>query len=467
MVFSSSIFIFGFLPVTLLGYYLMKWNRGIQNVWLVAVSVFFYAWGEPRIVFLMLLSILMNYVFGLLADRFRQRKKAAYACIVGMLVYNLGVLFVFKYLMFAMDIIGIEAGFAIALPIGISFYTFQAISYVIDIYRGHGKVQKNPLNVALYITFFPQLIAGPIVRYETVARQIRHRRESLDRFSQGVQRFIIGLGKKLLLANAFAPIADYAFGSIHELSAASAWIGALCYSLQIYFDFSGYSDMAIGLGKMFGFEFLENFNYPYIAGSVTEFWRRWHISLGTWFKDYVYIPLGGSRVKHKARLIFNLFVVWSLTGIWHGANWTFICWGIWYFAWLVLEKTTGIPWKKPGAVRLLWRAATLLAILFGWVLFRADSLGDALLYVKTMFGVGTVWTDDLARFWLLDLRLLLLAGILAGTPVFRCAAAAVGKRCRSGALVQLAGAAGYLLLFAVCVGAALASSYNPFIYFNF
>ena len=330
MVFSNSFFIFSFLPITLAGYYILLPWRKLQNVWLVLVSLFFYAWGEPRLVLLMLLSIMMNYLFGLWIDRSRGNTGKARTVIILMLIYNLSVLFIFKYLNFVCGIFGLDiSDWNITLPIGISFYTFQAISYVIDVYRRQGQVQKNPLNVALYIAFFPQLIAGPIVRYQTIAEQIENRKESWDDFSKGTECFIIGLSKKLILANSFAPIADYAFGHIPELSGGAAWIGAVCYTFQIYFDFAGYSDMAIGLGKMFGFQFLGNFRYPYLSASVSEFWRRWHISLGSWFRDYVYIPLGGSRVRTKTRLIWNLFLVWALTGIWHGANSTFLLWGLW------------------------------------------------------------------------------------------------------------------------------------------
>ena len=293
-----------------------------QNVMLLIASLIFYAWGEPKYVLIMIASIIVNYALGLLVDKVRCRKVLSRLVIALTAVLNLSVLFIFKYLMFTVDNINSIASLNlsvpnIALPIGISFFTFQAMSYVIDVYREKGEAQKNPLNVGLYISFFPQLIAGPIVRYETVAYQIKHRVETFDNFSTGVVRFIIGLAKKVLLANTMGVVADYSFDMPNsELTVVMAWIGAIAYSLQIFFDFSGYSDMAIGLGKMFGFHFLENFNYPYISTSITEFWRRWHMSLGTWFRDYVYFPLGGSRVN-KPRLILNLFVVWFLTGVWH------------------------------------------------------------------------------------------------------------------------------------------------------
>lgn len=347
MLFSSSVFLFLFLPVVLLVYYLplRRWRQG-QNVFLLLASLGFYAWGEPWFVLVMLGSILANYGFGLWVDACKRAGRTCAPPLVTALAVNLGILFVFKYLTFTLGILNrLGAAFVIPgieLPIGISFFTFQALSYVLDVHRDRGEVQRSPLKVGLYISFFPQLIAGPIVKYETVAQQIDHRKEIWADFSAGCSRFIVGLGKKVLLSNQLAVVADRAFGQGDGLSASFAWLGALCYTLQIYYDFSGYSDMAIGLGKMFGFHFLENFNYPYISRSITEFWRRWHISLSTWFRDYVYFPLGGSRVNSKAKHIRNLFVVWLLTGVWHGANWTFLAWGLFYFVLLVLEKYGGL-----------------------------------------------------------------------------------------------------------------------------
>lgn len=468
MVFSSSIFIFAFLPITIILYYLFTPSRFLQNIWLVVVSLFFYAWGEPRAVLLMLLSIVVNYFFGLFTAATRARKVLHRLTLVLMLIYNLGVLFIFKYLTFTASIFHIPVESEIALPIGISFYTFQAISYVLDISRGKGNVQKNPLNVALYIAFFPQLVAGPIVRYETIALQIKNRRSTLENFTCGVRRFIQGLAKKLLLANAFSPIADYCFDHMDSLSAGSAWIGALCYMMQIYFDFSGYSDMAIGMGKMFGFDFSENFNYPYISRSVTEFWRRWHISLGTWFRDYVYIPLGGSRVKTKARLVFNLFVVWSLTGIWHGANWTFIVWGLWYFALLTVEKLSGLSEKKGG---VLWSVGgwiyTMLAVILGWVVFRADSLADALSYIRTMFLSPDGLVDPLCSYFAKDLALLMGIAVILSTSLLNRFFAFFNRCKKLGILWQFFSMAAHMILFLICVGSSVNSSYNPFIYFNF
>ena len=385
-------------------------------------------------------------------------------------VFNLSILFVFKYLTFCCTVLdglsGLSVGVPeIALPIGISFFTFQAMSYVIDVYRGKGSCQKNILNVALYISFFPQLIAGPIVRYETVAYEIEHRKETVNDFLDGFARFVIGLAKKVLIANSVSLFADHAFSSVGQLTVAASWLGIVCYTLQIYFDFSGYSDMAIGLGRMFGFHFLENFNYPYISKSVTEFWRRWHISLGTWFRDYVYIPLGGSRVE-KPRLILNLFTVWLLTGIWHGANWTFIVWGLLYFVILTIEKLTGLDKKQPGkAASVIRWGYTILIVMIGWVIFRANNLSDAILYIGTMFGLAGNGLADSA-FWaeLENLKVFLLCAFVFSTP-------AVGffkKRFKlESGMWKILYNIILILLFAFSIANVVSSGHNPFIYFNF
>ena len=468
MVCSSSFFVFAFLPAVILGNLILKPWRGAQNVWLVIASLFFYAWGEPRVVFVMTASILVNYIFGLLVGRYRENRRISYILITLMLICNLSALFVFKYMNFVFGIAGIDTdNWGISLPIGISFYTFQAISYVIDVYRGDGEAQKNPLNVALYISFFPQLVAGPIVRYRTIEEQIRTRKETAADFAAGVQRFITGLAKKLILANSFAPVADYMFGHIDSLSVISAWLGAICYTLQIYFDFSGYSDMAIGMGRMFGFHFQENFNYPYISGTITEFWRRWHISLGTWFRDYIYFPMGGSRVDKKGRLVFNLFVVWTLTGIWHGANWTFLFWGWWYFVILTVEKLTKLPkWIDHTVWRIPYQIFTMFCVIAGWVFFRADSLAQAVHYIGKMWNPAGIGLDKLSIFWVKDLWLLLLVGIVCSTPVAKkleeiCAGS------RLAAPAEFVKAVWLLVLFVLCIGFMVNSSYNPFIYFNF
>ncbi|MEG2421432.1 MAG: MBOAT family O-acyltransferase, partial [Oscillospiraceae bacterium] len=335
MLFSSSVFLFAFLPIVLLCYFgPLRGKRRGQNLFLLVSSLFFYAWGEPWFVLVMMGSIAANYGFGLWVARQKERGESYRVPMVLAVVSNLTLLFLFKYLTFVLtNLRGLGLPMmvpVIALPIGISFFTFQAMSYVIDVARGHGEAQRSILNVGLYVSFFPQLIAGPIVKYETVADQIMNREETWEDFSAGISRFLVGLGKKVLLSNQLAVVADAAFNFGGDLSVSFAWLGALAYSLQIFLDFSGYSDMAIGLGRLFGFHFLENFNYPYLSTSITDFWRRWHISLGTWFRDYVYIPLGGNRTSKRVH-IRNLFVVWLLTGIWHGANWTFVAWGLFYF----------------------------------------------------------------------------------------------------------------------------------------
>ena len=339
------------------------------------------------------------------------------------------------------------------------------MSYVIDVFRGRGEVQKNIVNVGLYISFFPQLIAGPIVRYETVAKEIKDRVETKENFFRGFSRFVVGFSKKVLLANSFAIIADRAFDGLargDELSALGAWLGAICYTLQIFFDFSGYSDMAIGLGRMFGFHFLENFDYPYMSTSITEFWRRWHISLGTWFRDYVYIPLGGSRVK-KPRMIFNLFVVWLLTGIWHGANRTFILWGLMYFLLLAVEKLSGFyKTEKRAAKPFLW-LYTMFFVVLGWVLFRSESISLAGKFIGSMFGSSGTLFDPASLVDLRQIAVFLFFGALLSFPVFD----PLKKRIRSNAAFNVIYTAGLVALFILSVASVVSSSYNPFIYFNF
>ena len=470
MLFASDIFLFQFLPVVLLLYYTVffKFTTG-KNVLLLLASLLFYGWGEPKYVVIMIASILMNYIFGLVVDKVRSSKVKSRVVIALTVVFNLGILYVFKYLMFTIKNINSIAGLNlsvpdIALPIGISFFTFQAMSYVIDVYREKGEAQKNPLNVGLYISFFPQLIAGPIVRYETVAYQIKHRKETFSNFSTGVVRFIMGLAKKVLLANTMGVVADYSFNLPNdELTVLMSWVGAIAYTFQIFFDFSGNSDMAIGLGKMFGFDFLENFDYPYISKSITEFWRRWHMSLGTWFRDYVYFPLGGSRVKSKARLVFNLFVVWRLTGIWHGADWTFICWGLLYFVLLTIEKLTGIAKSDMNKMKVLRHIYTLFFVVMGWVLFRADSMSDATSYIVTMFGGGELVNDTTLYYLVNNLVYFVVAGLVS-TPIFKRISQKVDG---DNPVIVVVSALGLFLLLVLSVGYIVKGAYNPFIYFNF
>ena len=468
MLFSSSTFLFVFLPLVIMFYYsFFRHSRRLQNIFLFLVSLFFYAWGEPSFVFVMIGSIIVNYAFGLIVDIYRTDKVKSKIILGVSVTFNIILLFIFKYLSFVIENINsifqlsLETGKNITLPLGISFFTFQAMSYVIDVYRGN-EVQKNPLNVGLYIAFFPQLIAGPIVRYETVAYQINHRKETFMLFSDGVVRFITGLGKKVLIANTMAVVADNVFNSnLQTVSPAFAWLGAIAYTLQIFFDFSGYSDMAIGLGKMFGFEFPENFDYPYISTSITEFWRRWHISLGTWFRDYVYFPLGGSRVKGKFRLIRNLFVVWFLTGVWHGANWTFILWGLVYFVLLTFEKLTGL--HKSKKLLPLKYIYTMFFVVLGWVLFRADNLTQAYQYITAMFGSSGIWIDNNALFFLKENFVYFIVAILASTPVIKH----LTEKSEKSGIMAFFVIILFLLILLCSVAYIVKGTYNPFIYFNF
>lgn len=483
MVFSSAVFLFLFLPFSLLGYYLL--DKRFRNVFLLLISLLFYAWGEPKFVFVMIGSIFVNYVFALVIYALKEKKhaKPAKLVLIGNVLFNISLFFIFKYLNFTMEninrvasVLGIEHNivhpFNIALPIGISFFTFQALSYVFDVYNGKGKLQRNPLNLALYIALFPQLIAGPIVRYQTVADEIVSRRESLGDFKNGIKRFIIGLAKKTIIANTIAVAVDAAYLALQtdKLTVGYSWLGAIAYSLQIYFDFSGYSDMAIGLGLMFGFHFLENFEHPYMSKTVSEFWRRWHISLGSWFRDYVYIPLGGSRVS-KWRLVCNLFVVWILTGIWHGANWTFIVWGAMYFLLLTIEKLTGIEKKikNHALVSVIYRVFTLLCVICGWVMFRANSLNDGMKYMKAMFGGASngFWSGMTGSMWEQYIIILIIAIIFCidWKTIVPIKYFTYTDEMPTG--LYFFKVIVYAVLAVVSVSFTVASTYNPFIYFNF
>lgn len=473
MSFTSSIFLLLFFPIAVLGYYFI--NPRLKNYFLLAMSLVFYSWGEPKFIVVMLISVLINYLLAL-AINFGKKKQISglskFALVIS-IIWNVSLIFIYKYLNFAImnfnNIFGAELALKnIALPIGISFFTFQAMSYVIDVYRGNGQVLKNPLNVALYLTFFPQLVAGPIVRYETVASEIKQRHENIDDFTYGIKRFVIGLSKKLLISNQVAVVADAAFNSSGKNTVLFAWVGAIAYSLQIYFDFSGYSDMAIGLGRMFGFHFNENFNNPYCSSSVSDFWRRWHISLGTWFRDYVYFPLGGSRVNSKYRLLFNLFVTWTLTGVWHGANWTFILWGLMYFVLLSFEKITGVTKKlKTTWQKALYRAFTLLCVIFGWVLFRSDNVNLAMSYFSDMFGIsGNGLSASLEDFS--GKLISIVLAIALCLPIYDKIKELVYKNSRAELAVKyLIQPIGCIILLIMGVSCALLSDYDPFIYFNF
>ena len=471
MVFSSISFLFVFLPLLLAVYFLLPARlREGRNLVLLLFSLFFYGYGGPRFLLLMLLSIAVNYAGGLLAAPDRRRRRLWTGLVTAV---NLGLLGWFKYAGFlGANLNRIWTGLPVpevALPIGISFFTFQGLSYVLDVYRGEAAPERNPLRVALYISLFPQLVSGPIVRYTTVADEIRNRRETLDAFTDGAVRFLFGLGKKMLLANQLGLLADQVYATRPEfLTTALAWLGAAAYTGQVYFDFSGYSDMAIGLGRMFGFHFLENFNYPYLSQSVTEFWRRWHISLSTWFRDYLYIPLGGNRCAHWKH-IRNILVVWALTGLWHGAAWNFLCWGL-YFGLLLLGEKYGwgrILERAPAALRHLY---AMVLIVVSWVLFRAETLDYAVRFLQAMAGFAQGGlTDGRTTYYLLEFRWELLLAIPAAMPVKSWLQNWLESK--SGAAAQALLAWGPKLIalgtFGLSFLRLVSSSFNPFIYFRF
>ena len=463
MVFSSLTFLLVFMPAVLLLYFIVPvwW---VRNTVLLLASLVFYAWGEPVYILLMLYSILLNYCCGRLMGKHRRHKKQI---LVFGIIMNLFILGFFKYQGFLtetlnrpLSLLGISIPVReLALPIGISFYTFQALSYLIDLYRGRFKAQKNLLNFALYISMFPQLIAGPIVRYEDVAKQLARRKVSLRRFGYGASFFIDGLAMKVLLANTAGGLVERIAAVDAPLSAASAWIRALAYSFQIYFDFAGYSAMAIGLGAMLGFSFPKNFDYPYLSASITEFWRRWHISLGTWFREYVYIPLGGNRVSIP-RHILNILIVWALTGLWHGAAWNFVVWGLYYGILLLYEKYIASRLPIPKAIGWLF---TTIAVVIGWVFFSAGSIGEAAAVIRAMFGGNGILFDPAARSFLLTGWRMLLLCAVCSTPVI--------KRIRN---VMIKAGAGriaavivYVLLLAASIAFLVVQNYNPFLYFRF
>ena len=439
-------------------------SRNFRNNFLLLASLIFYAWGEPIFVFLMVLSIIVGWFAGLKIER-AKTPLAKKRTLILAVSFHVFILFIFKYLTFISSQLGLLLNqdfsfIRIALPIGISFFTFQLLSYLFDVYYGKAAAQDNFLHLGLYIALFPQLIAGPIVRYETIEDQILNRKENLRGFSDGMICFIYGLGKKILIANYMAQIADNIFDSgAAELSVATAWLGAVAYTLQIYFDFSGYSDMAIGLGKMFGFQFPENFNYPYIARSATEFWRRWHMSLGTWFRDYVYIPLGGNRVS-KLRWMWNMFTVWALTGIWHGANWTFLAWGLLYFVLLIFEKVTGFADK----IGRLAHVYTMAMVIIGFTIFRSENITFATHYVATMFGIATThFFDEIFSYCLWNGRVILFIALFLSTPIFPL----FMKKLESLRLRNILEPVLATCIFLLSLIGAISATYNPFIYFNF
>lgn len=466
MVFSTPYFLFLYLPAVLLLYYIspLKW----RNLVLLVVNLIFYGWGEPVYIVIMFASIAIDYTHGMLVARNKAKGnwRGAKLAVASSVVFNLALLFFFKYWDFiAKTLEGMGLGFmpqfGLELPIGISFYTFQTMSYTIDVYRGDARVQKNVVTFGTFVTLFPQLIAGPILQYKDLDAQLEHRDHSVEKFASGVQRFCVGLAKKVLLANNLGKLWDvYLATPGHELTTLGAWLGIIAFSLQLYFDFSGYSDMAIGLGRMLGFEFLENFNYPYISKSATEFWRRWHISLGSWFREYLYIPLGGNRVG-KGRLMFNLLIVWAATGIWHGASWNFLIWGLYYCFFVVLEKLwLGKYLKKaPAALAHLYG---IFIVVVGWAIFAVEDFTAMGLYLKAMFGIGVSLVNGDALYYLFNYLPMLVVACVAATPLASKVWHKIPAKVWKPALPVL-----------VCLALVLATAYlvdgtyNPFLYFRF
>lgn len=468
MVFSSAVFLFAFLPVVFILHTVIR-NTTARNVLLIAASLIFYAWGEPVYVVLLLASILINYLLG----RFVWGRKPV---LVAAVIVNLAFLIVFKYAGFIVQSINAIPFISlkepkISMPIGISFYTFQAMSYVIDTYRDERKRPGSFLDVMLYVCLFPQLVAGPIVKYNSVREQLQDRQVSAEGTASGIQRFIVGLSKKMLIANVMAVSVDRMFAlDMAQLDMASAWVGAVCYMLQIYFDFSGYSDMAVGMGKMFGFTFPENFDYPYTACSIRQFWKKWHISLTSWFREYLYFPLGGNR-KGRARTLFNRFFVFLCTGIWHGADWTFVVWGI-YHGVLTMLETVLVKDKKDknagkaadsarSVIRVLGHIYTLLAVMIGFVIFRADSMRQAVHFIASMFSFGATAVGTMTAVSVMSplFIITLIIAAVACTPVLRMLP--------KNAVTRLLGMVLTIILYMLCIMEIAAGSYNPFIYFRF
>ena len=469
MLFSSIVFLFTFLPAVLVLYYLLP--ERFHNPVLLLASLIFYAWGEPVYIFLMLLSILFNYFSGLDIARNLTDRRMAKRSLIFNIVVNIAILGFFKYEGFVLDslnaVLPVHITYhPLALPIGISFYTFQILSYIIDVYRGNVKVQKNILNFALYVTMFPQLIAGPIVQYADVEEQLVNRESSWDKFGEGCMYFIRGLAKKVLLANTsgmiFTEVTGLGKGNVSVLS---AWLGAFAYMFQIYFDFSGYSDMAIGLGRMFGFEFKKNFDVPYISKSITEFWRRWHISLSSWFREYVYIPLGGNHVT-ISRNIVNLLIVWMLTGMWHGAAWNFIVWGIYYGVVLVLEKYVwgAIVDRWPSVLQHIY---ALVLVLVGWVFFFSPSLGAALRYLFAMVGGGAGFAGKEVFFVILTHWLFYLLAVIGSTTLGSRMLRAILNVSENHTVRIVITLVVFFGMLAISVAYLIADTYNPFLYFRF
>lgn len=484
MVFSSFVFLLAFLLLVLLIYYVCPGK--VRNLVLLVASLLFYAWGEPVYVLIMLFSTVFDYTNGRLIEYFQNKNRPGKAKVVLVidLVGNLGILGFFKYADFVIGNINSITGAGltllhIALPIGISFYTFQTMSYTIDVYRKVVPAQHNIVAFATYVTLFPQLIAGPIVQYKTVAAELSDRKVTLTDFSEGAFRFTIGLAKKVLLANQIGSLWD-TISQLHQMSAATAWLGAIAYSFQIYFDFSGYSDMAIGLGKIFGFHFLENFNFPYMSKTITEFWRRWHISLSSWFREYVYIPLGGNR-KGMGRQLFNIMVVWILTGLWHGANWNFVLWGVYYGILLMIEKLFLLKWLKK-APAWIGHIYSMFLVVIGWTIFAQTDMSQLGRYLKTMFGIGAHGGADADFFYFLSTNAVLLILLVVCSIDHRFWLRKVCKKsvasenaendniyqwCEQSRGVTYAKPVIMIVLLVVSFAFLVGDSYNPFLYFRF
>ena len=464
MVFSSLVFLFAYLPITLLIYYIVP--RQGRNIFLFFINLVFYGWGEPMLVLLMVFNIFFNYLGGWLVDKYRQDARKKKLFLILTCILDIGILAVFKYTGMITDTLNMLPflnipELEISLPIGISFYTFQTMSYVIDVYRDDAPVSKSFINFGTYVALFPQLIAGPIVRYRDVAYQLTNRRESLEQFTKGVKLFCVGLGKKVLIANSMGTLTTAMFSTTEENGVLGTWIGIIAYSFQIYFDFSGYSDMACGLGNMLGFEFLKNFNYPYISKSITDFWRRWHISLSTWFKEYVYIPLGGNR-KGIKRQVINLLIVWGLTGLWHGASWNFLLWGLYYGVLLIIEKLvlSRLLDKLPSAVQHIY---TLFIVAIGWGLFYFTDITQLGEFLSDLFNFGNGLIGSQALTLLLSYLPILLVAAVASTPL----ASKLYNRFGKAKFIWIAEVLFCAVVIAVSTASLVNQSYNPFLYFRF
>lgn len=464
MVFSSLVFMFAYLPITLLAYYLVP--RQGRNIFLFIVNLIFYGWGEPKLVLLMVFNIFFNYLGGWLVDKYRADAKKKKLFLILTCVLDIGILAVFKYTGMITETLNMLPflnipELQISLPIGISFYTFQTMSYVIDVYRDDAPVSKNFINFGTYVALFPQLIAGPIVRYRDVAEQLVNRRETLEMFTKGVKLFMVGLAKKVIIANTMGTLTTNIFATTDENGVVGTWVGMIAYTFQIYFDFSGYSDMACGLGNMMGFEFLKNFNYPYIAKSITDFWRRWHISLSTWFKEYVYIPLGGNR-KGVKRQILNLLIVWGLTGLWHGAAYNFVLWGLYYGLLLILEKFVLKKFldRLPSFVQHIY---TLFIIIIGWGLFYFTDVGQLGEFMVDLFNFGNgICGDQAFNLIMSNLPMLIIAAV-ASTPL----AAMLYTRFEHTRFMWIPETLYCMGVLAVSTASLVNQSYNPFLYFRF